>query len=72
MYKVVKKFVDLQDKNHLYNVGERYPRNGKNVSENRIHELATNNNKIGVPLIEEIPEKQIKRQPKKAVEQTEE
>ena len=72
MYKVVKKFVDLQDKNHLYNVGDCYPRSGKSVSENRIHELATNNNKIGVPLIKEIPVKPTKRAPKKEVEQTEE
>ena len=72
MYKVVKKFVDLQDKNHLYNVGDCYPRSGKDVSENRIHELATNNNKIGVPLIKEIPVKPTKKALKKAVEQTEE
>lgn len=72
MYNVVKKFVDLQDKNHLYKVGDRYPRNGKNVSENRIHELATNNNKIGVPLIKEMPVKPTKRVLKKEVEQTEE
>lgn len=72
MYKVVKKFVDLQDKNHLYKVGDCYPRSGKNVSENRIHELATNNNKIGVPLIKEIPMKPTKKALKKEVEQTEE
>lgn len=71
MYKVVKKFVDLQDKNYLYNAGDCYPRSGKNVSENRIQELATNNNKIGVPLIVEIVEKPKKKQTKK-VEQTEE
>lgn len=72
MYKVVKKFVDLQDKNHLYNVGDCYPRRGKDVSENRIQELATSNNKIGVPLIKEIPVKPTKKALKKEVEQTEE
>lgn len=72
MYKVVKKFVDLQDKNHLYNVGDCYPRSGKDVSENRIQELATNNNKIGVPLIKETPVKPTKKAIKKQVEQTEE
>lgn len=72
MYKVIKKFVDLQDKNHLYNVGDCFPRSGKDVSENRIHELATNNNKIGVPLIKEMSVKPTKKALKKAVEQTEE
>lgn len=57
MYKVIKHFVDLQDNNHKYDVGDRYPRKGLNVLQSRINELASNKNKQKTPLIEEIPEK---------------
>lgn len=64
MYKVIKKFHDLQDatktKNgmiyHEYNVGDEFPRKGMDVSEERIQELAGNDNKQGVPLIELVEE----------------
>lgn len=64
MYKVIKKFHDLQDatktKNgmiyHEYNVGDIFPRKGMDVSEERIQELAGNDNKQGVPLIELVEE----------------
>lgn len=52
MYKVIKFFVDLQDNNQPYNVGDTFPRNGLNVSEERLAELASSKNKQGVPLIE--------------------
>ena len=59
MYKVIKRFHDLQDvtktKNgdvyHEYNVGDVFPRKGKEVSEERIAELAGDGNRQGVPLI---------------------
>ena len=57
MYKVIKYFVDLQDNNHKYDVGDIYPRKGLNVLQSRINELASNKNKQKTPLIEEIPEK---------------
>ena len=57
MYKVIKHFVDLQDNNHKYDVGDTYPRKGLNVLQSRINELASNKNKQKTPLIEEIPEK---------------
>ena len=57
MYRVIKHFVDLKDNNHKYDVGDTYPRNGVNVSQSRINELATNKNLQKTPLIEEIPEK---------------
>ena len=72
MFKVVKKFYDLKDKNHCYYVGDIFPHNGKKVSEKRVAELSSNKNKMGVPLIEEIPEKPSKKATKKAVEETEE
>ena len=71
MYKVVHRFYDLQDNNHAYFVGDVFPHNGGLVDADRIAELASGKNKMGVPLIEEIPEKQKKKASKK-VEQTEE
>ena len=72
MFKVVKKFYDLKDNNHCYYVGDTFPHNGKKVGDKRIAELSSNKNKMGVPLIEEIPEKPAKKATKKMVEETEE
>lgn len=63
MYKVIKHFVDLQDNNHKYDVGDTYPRKGLNVLQSRINELASDKNKQKTPLIEEIPE--VEEKPKK-------
>lgn len=57
MYKVIKHFIDLQDNNYKYDVGDTYPRKGLNVLQSRINELASHKNKQKTPLIEEIPEK---------------
>ena len=75
MYRVIKHFVDLQDNNHKYDVGDTYPRKGLNVLPSRIKELASNKNLQKTPLIEEIPEKA--EEPKKgkkskSVEKTDE
>ena len=67
-YKVIKHFVDLQDNNHKYDVGDTYPRKGLNVLQSRINELATNKNLQKTPLIEEIPEKVEEHKKKKSVE----
>lgn len=56
MYKVIKHFTDMQDNNFAYNVGDEYPRKGMSVLPSRIKELASNKNRQGCPLIEEIPE----------------
>ena len=63
MYRVIKHFVDLQDNNYKYDVGDTYPRKGLNVLQSRINELASNKNRQGVPLIEEIPD--IEEKPEK-------
>ena len=63
MYKVVKLFTDLQDSNHLYEVGDEYPRLGLNPGLARIEELKGPNNKQGVPLIEEIPDLEAEEKP---------
>ncbi|WP_245669364.1 hypothetical protein [Caryophanon tenue] len=52
-YKVIKQFKDLQDNNHIYNVGDKYPRKGR-INKERAEELSSTNNKIGLPLIMEI------------------
>lgn len=57
MYKVIKYFTDLQDNNYAYYVGDTFPHNGVNVDAGRIAELASDKNRQGVPLIEEIAEK---------------
>ena len=57
MYKVIKYFTDLQDNNYAYYVGDTFPHNGVEVGAERIAELASDKNRLGVPLIEEIAEK---------------
>lgn len=56
MYKVIKCFLDLQDGNHPYNVGDVFPRSGVEVKEERLEELAGSHNKQGVPLIQIVEE----------------
>ena len=64
MYKVIKHFTDMQDNNFAYNVGDEYPRKGMSVLPSRIRELASDKNRQGVPLIEEIPDVEEKREKK--------
>lgn len=73
-YKVIKHFVDLQDNNHKYDIGDIYPRKGLNVLQSRINELASNKNLQKTPLIEEVPEKveEPKKEKKKSVEKADE
>ena len=65
MYKVIHFFTDLQDNGHEYSVGDKFPRTGLTVSENRLKELATANNKQGKPLIEIISNDEVEESPKK-------
>lgn len=51
MYKVIARFADLQDGSHIYEIGDTYPRKGLKPSKERIEELASDKNKIGIPLI---------------------
>jgi hypothetical protein len=60
-YRVIKRFVDLQDGGHAYGMGEKFPRDGHVVTDERIHDLSTGSNKLGVPLIEEIPKRKTKK-----------
>ena len=74
MFRVIKYFTDMQDNNFAYDVGDEYPRKGMSVLPSRIKELASNKNRQGCPLIEEIPEKveEPKKEKKKPVEKTDE
>ena len=65
MYKVIKSFTDLQDNNYAYYVGDAFPHNGVEVGAERIAELASAKNRLGVPLIEEIAEKPKRTRKKK-------
>jgi len=55
-YRVIQRFVDLQDNNHRYEVGDKFPRLNANVSKKRIQELSSAENRRKIPLIEEIRE----------------
>lgn len=52
-YIVIKDFKDLQDGDHIYRAGDKYPRKGR-VKKERIAELSGSENLIGVPLIREV------------------
>lgn len=70
MYKVIQFFTDLQDGEHPYEAGDTFPREGMDVSEGRLTELAGAFNRQGAPLIEEeqAPAEKPKRTRKKAAE----
>ena len=65
MYNVIESFTDLQDNNYVYYVGDTFPRDGVEVDAERIAELASDKNRLGVPLIEEIAEKPKRTRKKK-------
>lgn len=68
MYRVIKAFRDLKDNNHVYSVGDTFPRNGVEVEAERVAELSSDKNLQGVPLIEEIVEKPKRVRKKKSEE----
>ena len=68
MYKVIKSFTDLKDNNYAYYVGDTFPHNGVEVCAERIAELASDKNRRGIPLIEEVAEKTKRTRKKKEEE----
>ena len=68
MYRVIKSFTDLQDNNYAYYVGDTFPHNGVEVCAERVAELSSDKNLQGVPLIEEVAEKQKRTSKKKSEE----
>ena len=67
MYRVIKAFTDLKA-SHVYYVGDTFPHNGVEVDAERLSELASGNNRLGVPLIEEVTEKTKRTRKKKEEE----
>ena len=67
MYLVIKAFTDLQA-SHVYHAGDTFPHNGVEFDAERIAELASDKNRLGVPLIEEIAEKPKRTRKKKSEE----
>ena len=61
MFKVIHQFYDLQDANYDYHVGDIFPRDGINVDPDRIAELSSGSNRLGVSLIAEEKENKPKR-----------
>ena len=68
MYKVIKPFYDLKDNNHVYSVGDTFTHNGVEVDAERIAELSSDMNRLGIPLIEEVAEKPKRTHKKKSEE----
>ena len=68
MYRVVHKFYDLKDNNHAYSVGDTFPHDGVEADAERIAELVSDKNRMGVPLIEEVVEKPNRTRRKKEEE----
>lgn len=64
MYKAISYFKDMKDNMHPYSPGDTFPRAGLSVSEERLNELSTANNRRGKPVIELVKEKK-KAEPKK-------
>lgn len=54
MFIVINAFLDLKDKEHLYEVGDAYPRDGIEPSEERIKELLGSDNLQGQPMIKAV------------------
>lgn len=69
-YEVIHFFTDLQDFNHPYKVGDKFPRLGMNVTEERLKELSSNKNKQGKPLIKKVEDDFAKHMNPPVVEET--
>ena len=56
MYKAIRYFTDLKDGSYPYHPGDVFPREGLQVSDERIEDLLTGNNRRGIPVIEKVEE----------------
>ena len=59
MFKVIKEFRDLQDNDYIYEVNDIYPHDNREVSAERIEELAGKKNKIGKSLIQKLKDEEL-------------
>lgn len=53
---VITPFVDLEDGHYMYRKGDIYPREGLNVSDERIMQLLSNQNKAHKSFLERVAE----------------
>lgn len=58
-FRVIKYFTDLQDNGHAYHEGDIFPREGLEVSDERIEELSTDANRRKQPLIKAIEDPEV-------------
>lgn len=58
MYEVIRDFTDLQDNEYPYSVGDLFPRDGLEVSGERLKELSSSQNLQKRPLIKKVESKQ--------------
>jgi hypothetical protein len=63
MYKAICYFTDAQDGHFAYHTGDTFPREGMTVSEERLQELTSSNNKQKKPLIAEVGKEKVKTDP---------
>lgn len=63
MYKVIHGFADMKDDGYVYRVGDEFPRLGFSVSDNRIAELLSSTNRLGIPLITQTHANKAKSEP---------
>jgi len=68
-YRVIKIFTDRTDREHLYRVGDPYPRIGLEVTDERIAELSGYENRLHEPLIEKVEGPKPKKTRKKKTEE---
>lgn len=54
MFRVIEYFEDLQDNSRPYNVGDVFPYDNREISEKRLTELSTAQNRRKIPLIKEV------------------
>lgn len=55
-YTVLSEFADLHDGNHIYRIGDVYPREGYTPKDERVDELCTGKNLLHKPLIQKVEE----------------
>lgn len=53
-YKVIVEFADLEDGNHIYHVGDTYPRQGLAPAKERVEFLHSSQNLLHMPVIEAV------------------
>lgn len=68
MFIVINAFLDLKDNEHLYEVGDAYPREGIEPSEERIKELLGSDNLQGQPMIRAVKTVPADKKPEEVTE----